>query len=189
MRIAGAVELSPEGEPRRIRLAPIGDFSARSLMPSLPGPRRRARGDGWSGYPGLPGPPAQGRRCNARSRAWPCVLDLNGTFHGLRRAHLRRYLDEFVFRWTAATPQRPSTLLGIASDPPIDIVGTRLILAGRAPATARPPIRLNWSRIPVLQPACAKSESSRTSPGTVRPCLERRRTNLTGSKGRSPTMN
>ncbi len=22
-----------------------------------------------------------------------------GTFHGLRRAHLRRYLDEFVFRW------------------------------------------------------------------------------------------
>ena len=31
MRIAGAVELSPEGEPRRIRLAPIGDFSARSL--------------------------------------------------------------------------------------------------------------------------------------------------------------
>ena len=32
MRIAGAVELSPEGEPRRIRLAPIGDFSARSLQ-------------------------------------------------------------------------------------------------------------------------------------------------------------
>ena len=31
MRIAGAVELSPESEPRRIRLAPIGDFSARSL--------------------------------------------------------------------------------------------------------------------------------------------------------------
>ena len=31
MRIAGEVELSPEGEPRRIRLAPIGDFSARSL--------------------------------------------------------------------------------------------------------------------------------------------------------------
>ena len=31
MRIAGAVELTPEGEPRRIRLAPIGDFSARSL--------------------------------------------------------------------------------------------------------------------------------------------------------------
>ena len=40
MRIAGAVELSPEGEPRRIRLAPIGDFSARSLhaRSSLPGP-------------------------------------------------------------------------------------------------------------------------------------------------------
>ena len=36
MRIAGAVELSPEGEPRRIRLAPIGDFSARSLHAFVP---------------------------------------------------------------------------------------------------------------------------------------------------------
>ena len=30
---------------------------------------------------------------------------------------------------------------------------TRVILAGRAPATARPPIRLNRGRIPALQPA------------------------------------
>ena len=37
MRIAGAVELSPEGEPRRIRLAPIGDFSARSLRAFVAG--------------------------------------------------------------------------------------------------------------------------------------------------------
>ena len=44
MRIAGAVELSPEGEPRRIRLAPIGDSPRAAFMPSLPGPRRRARG-------------------------------------------------------------------------------------------------------------------------------------------------
>ena len=34
--LTGAVELSPEGEPRRIRLAPIVDFSARNaFMPSL----------------------------------------------------------------------------------------------------------------------------------------------------------
>ena len=30
-----------------------------------------------------------------------------GTFHGLRRAHLRRYLDEFVFRWPAR-PRPPA---------------------------------------------------------------------------------
>lgn len=41
MLLAGAVELSPEGMPRRIRLAPIADFSAASLMPSSrPSPRR-----------------------------------------------------------------------------------------------------------------------------------------------------
>ena len=33
MLLAGAVELSPEGWPRRIRLAPITDFSAASLRP------------------------------------------------------------------------------------------------------------------------------------------------------------
>ena len=57
MRIAGAVELSPEGEPRRIRLAPIGDFSARSLHAFVAGtsaPGARVITDGWSGYPGLP---------------------------------------------------------------------------------------------------------------------------------------
>ena len=34
MHVAGAVELSPDGSrPRRIRLAPIADFSSRSLHP------------------------------------------------------------------------------------------------------------------------------------------------------------
>ena len=46
MRIAGAVELSPEGEPRRIRLAPIGDFSACSLHAFVAGTSAPgARGD------------------------------------------------------------------------------------------------------------------------------------------------
>ena len=57
MRIAGAVELSPEGEPRRIRLAPIGDFSACSLHAFVAGtsaPGARVITDGWSGYCGLP---------------------------------------------------------------------------------------------------------------------------------------
>src|SRR5512134_2620087 len=33
MFVAGAVELSPDGQPRRIRLAPIADFSAATLRP------------------------------------------------------------------------------------------------------------------------------------------------------------
>ena len=48
-----------------------------------------------------------------------------GVFHGLRRPHLRRYLDEFVFRWNRRrhTASALDALLGI---------GARL-----APATAR----------------------------------------------------
>jgi len=48
-----------------------------------------------------------------------------GTFHGLRPQHLRRYLDEYVFRWDRCRHTVPAsdTLLGI---------GARL-----APATAR----------------------------------------------------
>ena len=40
-----------------------------------------------------------------------------GTFHGLRRAHLRRYLDEFVFRWNCRrhTATAFDTLLGIGT--------------------------------------------------------------------------
>ena len=40
-----------------------------------------------------------------------------GTFHGLRRAHLRRYLDEFVFRWNRRrhTATAFDTLLGIGA--------------------------------------------------------------------------
>ena len=46
-----------------------------------------------------------------------------GTFHGLRRPHLRRYLDEFVFRWNRRrhTATAFDALLGI---------GTRLQPAG-----------------------------------------------------------
>ena len=173
MRIAGAVELSPEGEPRRIRLAPTGDFSARSLHAFVAGtsaPGARVITDGWSGYPGLPDHDHQPKVVGATPAhlvlIWIHRVFSNlkrwalGTFHGLRRAHLRRYLDEFVFPLEPPPPHRnglrhparhrrapPTRRL------PRHRRTTRLILAGRAPATARPPIRLNWSRIPVLQPA------------------------------------
>ena len=57
MLVAGAVELSPEGQPRRIRLAPITDFSAAALKPFVAGgaaPGAHVVTDGWSGHAGLP---------------------------------------------------------------------------------------------------------------------------------------
>ena len=130
MRIAGAVELSPEGEPRRIRLAPIGDFSARSLRAFVAGtsaPGARVITDGWSGYCGLPDHDHQPKVVGATPAhlvlTWIHRVFSNlkrwalGTFHGLRRAHLRRYLDEFVFRWNRRrhTATAFDTLLGIST--------------------------------------------------------------------------
>ena len=130
MRIAGAVELSPEGEPRRIRLAPIGDFSARSLHAFVAGtsaPGARVITDGWSGYPGLLDHDHQPKVVGATPAhlvlIWIHRVFSNlkrwalGTFHGLRRAHLRRYLDEFVFRWNRRrhTATAFDTLLGIGA--------------------------------------------------------------------------
>ena len=123
MRIAGAVELSPEGEPRRIRLAPIGDFSARSLHAFVAGtsaPGARVITDGWSGYCGLPDHNHQPKVVGATSSSISCQRGTScahrlkcgaGTFHRSTAHHLRRYLDEFVFRWNRRfyTRQRPST--------------------------------------------------------------------------------
>jgi hypothetical protein len=38
-----------------------------------------------------------------------------GTFHGLRKAHVRRYLDEFVFRWNRRRH------VGVAFDTPLGL--------------------------------------------------------------------
>ena len=146
MRIAGAVELSPEGEPRRIRLAPIGDFSARSLRAFVAGtsaPGARVITDGWSGYCGLPDHDHQPKvvgatpahlvltwihRVFSNLKRWalglqaqpePVVAALEAVIGHqlLRRAHLRRYLDEFVFRWNRRrhTATAFDTLLGIGT--------------------------------------------------------------------------
>ena len=202
MRIAGAVELSPEGEPRRIRLAPIGDFSARSLHAFVAGtsaPGARVITDGWSGYCGLPDhdhqPKVVGATLAHLVLTWIHRVFSNlkrwalGTFHGLRRAHLRRYLDEFVFRWNRRrhTATAFDTLLGIGTRlRPADyrdIVG-QAADPGRPGASHRPPSDPPQSGPSAGPPACLtaletnfpKSKSSRTSPGTVQePCRERRR--------------
>ena len=143
MRIAGAVELSPEGEPRRIRLAPIGDFSARSLGAFVAGtsaPGARVITDGWSGYCGLPDHDHQPKVVGATPAhlvlTWIHRVFSNlkrwalGTFHGLRRAHLRRYPRRVRVPLEPPPPHRngfrhPARHRHAACDPPDyrDIVG------------------------------------------------------------------
>ena len=91
MCIAGAVELSPEGEPRRIRLAPIGDFSARSLHAFVAGtsaPGARVITDGWSGYPGLPDHDHQPKVVGA-TPAHLVLIWIHRVFSNLKRSRKR----------------------------------------------------------------------------------------------------
>ncbi len=62
--IAGAVELSEDGSPRRIRLETVGDYGAEALHGFIAGavaPGAWAVTDGWSGYIGLPDNPRERR--------------------------------------------------------------------------------------------------------------------------------
>jgi predicted RNA-binding Zn-ribbon protein involved in translation (DUF1610 family) len=130
MFVAGAVDLSPDGQPRRIRLAPIADFSAATLKPfvaATAAPGARVVTDGWSGYVGLPDhahePKVVGKMAAHVILRWTHRVFSNlkrwalGTFHGLRRQHLKRYLDEFVFRWNRRrhTTAAFDTLLGLGA--------------------------------------------------------------------------
>jgi len=109
MVVAGAVALSPDGQPRRIRLAPIADFSAATLKPfvaATAAPGARVITDGWSGYIGMPDhahqPEVVGKMAAHVILRWTHRVFSNlkrwalGAFHGLRRQHLKRYLDEFA---------------------------------------------------------------------------------------------
>jgi hypothetical protein len=143
MFVAGAVELSPEGHPGRIRLAPIADFSAATLGPfvaATAAPGARVVTDGWSGYAGLSDhahhPTVVGKMAAHVVLKWSHRVFSNlktwalGTFHG---QHMKRDLDELVFRWnrrrhtatafdacsasaSASPPQPPGTSSRSASD-------------------------------------------------------------------------
>lgn len=130
MFVAGAVELSPEGQPRRIRLAPIADFSAATLAPfvaAVAAPGATVITDGWPGYARLPGHVHDAKVVGSTAAhvvlEWTHRVFSNlkrwglGVFHGLRHQHLQRYLDEFVFRWNRRRHTAPAfdTLLGIAT--------------------------------------------------------------------------
>lgn len=96
----------------RIRIAPIADYSAKSLHAFVAdhvAAGARLRSDGWSGYPGAPGvehdPHTVGamaahvllpavHRVISNLKRWAL-----GVYHGLRPKHLAAYFEEFVFRF------------------------------------------------------------------------------------------
>jgi transposase-like protein len=126
--IAGAVEIVGKG-PGRVRLTVIEDYSATTLagfVASNVAPGSTVVSDGWSGYatlkdvkhdPKAVGPMAAHvvlpwvHRVFANAKRWGL-----GVYHGLRRRHLQRYLDEFVFRFNRRrTPTAAfERLLGLA---------------------------------------------------------------------------
>ena len=116
--LAGAVELSENKEPRRIRLNEINDYSGGSLrgfIADVVEPGALVITDGWSGYHTLPGNPHETRVVGGRKAhevlEWTHRVISNlkrwamGVYHGLRRKHFQRYLDEFVFRWNRRRTQ------------------------------------------------------------------------------------
>jgi hypothetical protein len=110
--IVGAVELSEDGQPRRIRLAHIPDGSSKTLhgfIGKVVAPGARVITDGWLGYENPPANPHEARVVGGQKAhdvlKWVHRVFSNlkrwakGVFHGLRKVHVQRYLDEFVFRW------------------------------------------------------------------------------------------
>jgi ISXO2-like transposase domain/Transposase zinc-ribbon domain len=128
MLVAAAVEVH-DGGPGRLRLAPLADFSAASLhafVNANVAAGAAAKTDGWSGYPGAPGvthdPHVVGPMAAHIVLPWAHRVFANlktwalGVYHGLRRKHLRSYLDEFVFRFNRRRTRHAAfrSLLGIA---------------------------------------------------------------------------
>jgi transposase-like protein len=127
--VVAAVEI--EGRtPKRLRLAAVVDYSAKSLHAFIAravAPDATIRTDAWKGYPGAPvaghapstiGPMAAHlvlpwtHRAFSNLKRWAL-----GTYHGLRRHHLQAYLDEFVFRFNRRHDRHAAfhRLLGLAT--------------------------------------------------------------------------
>jgi hypothetical protein len=128
--IAGAVELTQDGRAGRIRLACIEDFSATTLTGFVGCSVERGAtvvSDGWSGYQSLKDythdPKVVGSMAAHVLLPWIHRVFSNlkrwgtGVLHGFRKAHLDRYLQEFVFRWNRRRHTRVAfdSLLGTAA--------------------------------------------------------------------------
>lgn len=127
--VVAAVEV--EGRtPKRLRLAAVADYSAKSLHAFITravAPEAIIKTDAWKGYSGAP---VSGHR---RSTIGPMAAHVTlpwthrvfsnlkrwalGTYHGLRRHHLQAYLDEFVFRFNRRHDRHAAfhRLLGLAT--------------------------------------------------------------------------
>ena len=131
--VIGAIELSPEGHPRRIRLAPLQSFSTSSIgafVGDAVASGATVVSDGLSSYKSLKAynhrPKIVGKMAAHIVLPWIHRVFANfkrwalGTYHGVRAPHLRRYLEEFVYRWNRRRHMKSSfdTLLGIAAGLP-----------------------------------------------------------------------
>lgn len=129
--VIGAVELSEEGQPRRIRLEPLKDFTGASVagfVERVVMPGATVISDGLASYRGIKDrrhrPKVVGSMAAHVLLPWIHRVFANfkrwamGTFHGVRKAHLRRYLDEFVFRWNRRQHVAAAfdTLLGLVTE-------------------------------------------------------------------------
>ena len=128
--IIGAVELSPDGHPRRVRLEPLRDRTGdnvRGFVERVVAPEATVVSDGLASYLKLGEHRHVGKtvgsmaahillpwvhRVFANLKRW-----LTGTFHGARKPHLKRYLDEFTFRWNRRRHTRTAfdNLLGLVT--------------------------------------------------------------------------
>ena len=119
--LAGAVALSGDKKPRRIRLKETekyGDGSLRGVIGAVVEPGTQVITDGWSGYGHLPWNPHAATVVSERkahavlTRTRPAFSMLKrwamGVHHGLRKTHVQRYLDAFVFRWNRRRPRATS---------------------------------------------------------------------------------
>lgn len=128
--VVGAVELLEDGRPGRARLARIPDFQAVTLHRFVGTNVEHGStvvSDGLQAYRGLRDVEHERRvvggmaahilmpwihRVFSNFKRWAL-----GTLHGLRKKHVDRYLNEFVFRWNRRAHRRAAfdTLLGLAA--------------------------------------------------------------------------
>jgi predicted RNA-binding Zn-ribbon protein involved in translation (DUF1610 family) len=134
--IVGAVALSEDGPPRRIRLAHIPDGSSpdeasqtlHGFIGKVVTPGARVITAGGLGYENPPANPHEMRVVEGRKahELLPWVHRVvshltrwaKGVCHGRRKVHVQRDLDEFVFRWNRRRHTRIALdrLLGIGMD-------------------------------------------------------------------------
>ncbi len=136
MAVIGAVEIVGDG-PGRLRLAPIAAYSAeriRAFVAANIACGATLKTDGWASSPGTPEvdhdphvicamaahvvlPWAHRVFARTKTRSVSLKRWALGVYHGLRRNHLKSYLDEFVFRFIRRRTHHAAfrSLLGIGT--------------------------------------------------------------------------